>query len=92
MVFGKVVVNFDVDGLLLPFHHFGLVEHVGVVHLLEIELELVFVGDGDVGSNEGCLVVVNSFAKHSKVLVAVPLCKVGILEFLFCLHIERAPC
>jgi hypothetical protein len=26
------------------------------------------------------------------VLVAVPLCKVGILEFLFCLHIERAPC
>ena len=46
MVFGKVIVSFDVDWLLLPFHHFGLVGHVGVVHLLKIELELVFVGDG----------------------------------------------
>jgi hypothetical protein len=26
------------------------------------------------------------------VLVVGPLCKVGVLEFLFCLHIERAPC
>jgi hypothetical protein len=67
-------------------------EHVGVVHLLEIELELFFVGDGDVRSDEGGLVVVKSFAKRIKVLMAVLLCKVGVLEFLFGLHIERAPC
>ena len=92
VVFGEVIVSFDVDRLLLPFHHFSLVEHVGVVHLLKIELEFVIVRDGDVGSDEGSLVVIKSFAKRSKVLVAVPLCKVGIFEFLFCLHIERAPC
>ncbi len=40
----------------------------------------------------GSLVVIKSFAKRSKVLVAVPLCKVGVLEFLFGLHIKRAPC
>jgi len=60
--------------------------------LLEIELELVFARDGDVGSDEGGLVVVKSFAERSKVLVAVPFRKVGVLEFLFGLHIERAPC
>jgi hypothetical protein len=32
------------------------------------------------------------FSESSKVLVAVPLCKVCVLEFLFGLHIERAPC
>jgi hypothetical protein len=69
--------------LLLPFHHLGLVEHVGVVHLL--------VGDGDIGSDEGGLVVVETFTERGKVLVAVPLCEVGILEFLLCLYVERAP-
>ena len=92
VVIGEVLIIFDVDRLLLPFHHLGLVKHVGVVHLLDIELELVFVGDGDVGSDEGGLVVVKAFAKRSKVLVVGPLCKVGVLEFLFCFHIERAPC
>ena len=63
-----------------------------VIHLLEIELELVFVGDGDVGSDEGGLVLVEAFAECSKFLVAVPLRKVGVLKFLLCLHIKRAPC
>ncbi len=53
VVFGEVIVSFYVDMLLLPFHHLGLVEHVGVVHLLKIELELVFVGNGDVVMDEG---------------------------------------
>ena len=92
VVFGKVVVGFDVDRLLLSFHHLGLVKHVGVVHSLEIELELVFVGDGDVGSDEGGLVVIEAFAESGKVLEAVPLRKVGIFEFLLCLHIKMAPC
>ncbi len=60
--------------------------------MFEIELELVFVGDGDVGSDEGGLVVVEAFAKRGKVLVAIPLRKLGFLEFLLCLYIERAPC
>ena len=41
---------------------------------------------------KGCLVIVEAFTKHGKVLVVVPLCKVGVLEFLLCLYIERAPC
>ena len=40
MVFGEVIVSFDVDWLLLPFHHFGLVGHVGVVHLLKMSCSL----------------------------------------------------
>jgi hypothetical protein len=60
--------------------------------LLEIELQLVFVGDGYIGSDKGGLVVVKAFTERGKVFVAVPLCEVGVLEFLLCLYVKRAPC
>lgn len=52
IVLGERVVSLGDDGLLLPFHHFGLVEDVGVVHLFRIELEFVLVRDCDVGAHE----------------------------------------
>jgi hypothetical protein len=42
--------------------------------------------------DEGGLVVIKAFAECGEVFVAVPLCEVGILELLFCLYVERAPC
>ena len=60
--------------------------------MLEIELELDFVRDGDVRSDEGSLVVIEAFSERGKVLMVVPLCKVGVVEFLLCLYIKRAPC
>jgi hypothetical protein len=48
---GKCIVGFCDVRLLLPLHHFGLVEYVGVIHLLQIELEFALVRYGDVGAN-----------------------------------------
>jgi hypothetical protein len=79
---GLLVVVFDEGGLVLPVHHLGLVEHVGIVDLLKLELQLVFIGDGDVRTNQRVLIIVESFPKGGEVLKAVPFCKVCVLQLL----------
>ena len=69
---GLLIVGFDGGGLALPLHHLGLVEHIGIVDLLEVELQLVFVGDGDVRTNQRVLIVVKLFPKGGDLLGAVP--------------------
>ena len=68
-----VVVGFDGGRLLFPRQHFLLVESVAVVDFLQIELEFVVVGDGDVRPDEGALVVVEALPKRGEVFVGVPL-------------------
>ncbi len=55
---GEFEIGFGGNGLLLPGEHVLFVEFVAVVDLLEIKLEFVFVGDGDIRSYEHNLVVV----------------------------------
>ena len=43
MVLGAHVVGLGGRGLLFPFHHLGLVQNVGIIHFLQVELELVLV-------------------------------------------------
>ncbi len=86
-----VVVGFDVGWLLLPRQHFLLVEAVAVVNFLQIKLEFVIVGDGDVRSNEGALVVVEVLSERGEVFVGVPFGVVIFLQFLLGLNVEGTP-
>jgi hypothetical protein len=52
IILGERVVGLGGNRLLLPFHHFCFVEYVGVLHLLQIELEFVLARYGDVGAHE----------------------------------------
>ncbi len=79
---GLLIVGFDGGGLALPLHHLGLVKHIGIVDLPKEELQLVFIGDGDVQTNQHVLIVIKSFPKGGEVLGAVPFRKVGILQLL----------
>jgi hypothetical protein len=72
VVLGAHVVGLGGRGLLFSFHHLGLVKNVGIIHFLQVELELVFVQNGDVRLYEGGLVVVEMLSKGGEVLVAVP--------------------
>ncbi len=73
-----IVVRFDGCGLALPFHHLSLVKQDGVIDLLEVELQLVFVKDRDVQPNQRILIIVELFPKGGQMLVAVPFCEVSI--------------
>jgi hypothetical protein len=64
---------------------------VAVLHLLEIELELVLIRDCDFGADEGSLVVIEALAESGKVFVTVPFCVVRIFQCFLCLNIKRAP-
>ena len=48
--------------LLFPRQHFLLVKAVAVIHIFQIKLKLIIVGNGDVGTDEGTLVVVEALA------------------------------
>ncbi len=63
VIFGSRVVGLGSYGLLFPFHHLGLVKKVGAVHFLQIELELVLIRYGDVGSHKGGLVVFETLSE-----------------------------
>jgi hypothetical protein len=91
MKYGLLVIGFDEQGLAFPLHHLGLVKHQRVVDLLQIKLGFVVIQNGDVGSDEGNLVINKPFAKGSEVLVTVPFCEVGILQFLLWLDVEGTP-
>jgi hypothetical protein len=54
-------------------------------------LEFVVVGDGDVRSNEGALVVVEALSERGEVFVGVPFGVVIFLQFLLGLHVEGTP-
>ncbi len=57
---------------LFPFHHLDLVKNVGIVHLPQVELELVLVQDGGVRFHKGALVIVETLSKGNEALVTVP--------------------
>ncbi len=82
MALGLIVVEFDAHGLALPFHHLNLVEQIGVIDLLKVELQLVFVRNRNVQPNQHILIVIESFPESGQMLVAVPFCKVSILQLL----------
>ena len=86
-----VVVGFDGRWLLLPRQHFLLVEAVAVVDFLQIKLEFVVVGDGDVRSNEGALVLVEALSERGEVFVGVPFGVVIFLQFLLGMHVKGTP-
>jgi len=85
------VVGFDDGWLLLPRQQFLLVEAVAVLDFLQIKLEFVVVGDGDVRSDEGALVVIKALSKCGEVFVGVPFGVVIFLQFLLGLHVEGTP-
>ena len=60
--------------------------------MLQVELELVFVQDGDIGAQEGGLVVFKALAKVGDVLVRVPWRKLGVLELFLGLDVKGTPC
>ena len=55
VVLCQIVVHLGGAVLLFPLHHLRLVKEVEVIHLLQVELELVLVRDGDIGVHEGGL-------------------------------------
>ena len=65
-----VVVGFDVGQMLLPRQHFLLVKAIAVVDLLQVKLEFVVIGNGDVRSHKGALVVVKVLPEHGEVFVS----------------------
>ncbi len=67
---------------MLPRQHFLLVEAVAVVDFLQIKLEFAIVGDGDVQSHEGTLVVVEALSERGEVFVGVPFRVVILFELL----------
>ena len=48
----------------------------GRVHLLEVKLELIFVGDGDSEALDANLIVIEAFSEGCEVYFVVPLCVV----------------
>jgi hypothetical protein len=91
VVLGVVVVAFDDGGLLLLILHFTLFEVVAVVHLLEVKLQFVLVGDGDVGADEGALVVIQALAERGEMFIAIPFCVVRVFQCILGLDVEWAP-
>ncbi len=71
LCFIKIVL--DGDSLVFPLCRFIFVEVVGCIHLLEVELELVFVGDGDSEVLDANLVIIEAFSKGWEMDLAVPL-------------------
>jgi hypothetical protein len=72
-----VEIVFDGFRLVLPLWHLFLVKVVQGIHLLEIKLELVFVGDCNAKPFDAHLVVVKALAKNCEMLFSVPLRIVG---------------
>ena len=70
---GFVEIVLDCDDLVFPLCHFLVVEVVGRVHLFEIKLYLVFVGNGDSEALNAYLIVIEAFSEGREVDLAVPL-------------------
>jgi hypothetical protein len=54
-------------------------------------LELVVVNNGDIGSDEGALIIIEALPKCREVFVSVPFCVVFIFWDLLCLDVEGTP-
>ena len=89
--FGFVKIVLDSDGLVLPLCHLLFVEVVGRVHLLEVKLELVFVGDDESEALDANLVVVEAFSEGCEVDLTVPLCVVCQAQIFLGVDVERTP-
>jgi len=77
--------------LVLPSHHLGLIELIPGVHLFEVELQFIFVGDCDSEASDSDLFVVESFAEGGEVHVAVPLGPIFGLDDLLGVHVKQTP-
>jgi hypothetical protein len=87
----QVVVGRRGCWLLFPCQHLLLVEEVAIVDFLQIKLELVIVGDGDVRSDKGALIIIEALPECRKVFVSVPFCVVFLFDDLLCLDVEGTP-
>ncbi len=85
----QVVVDLCGYWLLFPHQHLLLVEAVAIVDFLQIKLELVLVGNGDVRSDKGTLIIIEVLSKCCEVFVSIPFCVVFLFEDLLCLDIEE---
>ena len=77
--------------LVLPCRHLGLIEVVAGIHLFEVELQFIFIGDCDSKAFNSDLFIVESFTKGGEVHVAVPLGPIFGLDDLLGVHVERSP-
>ena len=60
-------------------------------NLLEVKLELVFVGDGDTEALDANLVVIEAFSEGCEVDLAVPLCVVCQTLIFLGMDVKRTP-
>jgi hypothetical protein len=74
--FGLIEIVLGGNRLVFPLRHLLFVEVIGCVHLLEVNLELVFVKDGDAKMLDAYLVAGEALAEGREVHVTVPLCVV----------------
>ncbi len=70
--------------------HFILVKMVAVVHLLQKKLEIVFVRDSNVRTEEHALVIVDALPEGSEMFIAIPLGVVSIFQRFLCFDISGA--
>ncbi len=72
-----IEIVFDGFRLVLPLCHLFLVKVVRGIHLLEIKLELVFIGDCNAKPFNAHLVVIEALAESCEMLLSIPLRIVG---------------
>ncbi len=87
----QVVVGLRGCWLLFPRQHLLLVKAVAIIDFLQIKLELVVLGDGDVRSDEGTSIIIKALPECREVFVSVPFCVVFLFEDLLCLDVEGTP-
>jgi hypothetical protein len=68
-----------------------LIKLVAAVHLLQIELEFVFVGDVDPKAFDAKLFVIETFSKGGEVHIAIPFGPTLGLDVLLGMHIKQTP-
>ncbi len=52
---------------------------IAIIDFLQIKLELVIIGDGDVQPDEGMLIIVKALPECREVLVSIPFCVLFLL-------------
>ncbi len=87
----QVVVGLCGCWLLFSHQHLLLVEAVAIVDFLQIKLELVVVGNGDVRSDKGTLIIIKALPECREVFVSIPFCVVFLFADLLCLDVEGTP-